>query len=151
MNENEPLMPPEYEAFEELVVCGNRFIKGKILVSIKNEVPLIVGRGRVPLVWLSIPASNDGKLWRSLVTMNSTKDEKIRISTDELKGVTEVTLQNVNIIQVIKLSEEKAEITNLNLKPFGIAIFGDRNGLYVGTNRLSNNTFNNVHTLINFA
>lgn len=151
MTKNEPLMPPEYEAFEELVVCGNRFIKGKILVSINNEIPLIVGKGKVPKIWLSIPASNDGKLWRALVAMNSTKDEKVRVYTDEIKGLTEITLQNVNIIQVIKISEEKAEITNLNLKPFGIAIFGDKNGLYVGTNRLSNNTFNNVHTMVHFA
>jgi len=149
MNKNGPQLPSEYIPFDELVICSNKFINGKIPIKIKNEMPLLVGKGDIPLIWLSAPVTKDGKNWDLIVEKNKAKINKISVIPSAEDRTTKISLSGISIIQVIKTSETKAEIIELDLRPLGLNFHGDRQGFYIGTNLLSNNEFNNVPTMIN--
>ncbi len=50
------VMPPGYEPFQYLDVCGNLLENVKVIFEIANVVPLLVGRGeQFPKIWLALP------------------------------------------------------------------------------------------------
>jgi hypothetical protein len=59
-----------------------------------------------------------------------------------------VTRGEAIIVHAIRESETILDIPILNLKPLGINIFGDKQGIFVGLSRLEHNVFNNVPVMI---
>jgi hypothetical protein len=140
--------PVEYVPFKELIICSNIMIDGKVPFTIKMGVPLLVGRGEVPLIWLAVPISKEASDWKYVVEGSQSLDKRYDvISFDEGKSI-RIMLDNINLIQVNKISDEKAKITNLDLRPLGINIYGDNSGLFVGTNRMAKNTFNSIFGMV---
>lgn len=141
-------LPEDYIPFGELILCGNHLIKVKVPIEFKKNIPLLIGKGDVPLVWLSVPINKEGKDWRKIVIKNESMDRRIAIISSKENKLTTVMVDNYKIIHVIKHSDEKAEVINLNLRPLGLNIHGDANMLYIGTNRFINNSFENLWAMI---
>lgn len=142
----ESKLPEEYSPFQELVVCSNEFINGVILLEVDKSIVLLVGQGAHPSVWLSIPRANKNGEQVHIVRNNQTLHEAFAVALP--KNATVVSFGTTVLLHVEKLSDQKAEVIELDFRPIGLSIYGDKNGLYVGTNLLADNTFNNVHTMI---
>jgi hypothetical protein len=149
-----PRLPEGYIPFEELVICSNQFINGRVPFQLEGEIPFLVGKGPVPLVWLSVPVTTvtkDGKIWKEVVAANKSASQKIAIISSEEDVSVTVKLDAQILMHVKKLSDQKAEITSLDLRPLGLNVYGDTNGLYIASSLLSHNVFRNVHTMVSMA
>lgn len=148
MNKDKPQLPEGYIPFGELIICSNHLINVKVLIEFKNNIPLLIGKGDVPLIWLSAPITKEGKDWREIVIKNKPMDEKITIIHSEANKSITIKDGDKTIIQVIKHSDEKAEVIMLDLKPLGFNIYGNSNVLHFGTNKFINNSFKNLWAMI---
>ena len=48
-------LPTDYHPFKTIRIGGNYFENAQALVTIGGHAPLLIGRGEVPRVWLSVP------------------------------------------------------------------------------------------------
>jgi len=148
MNDEELKLPVDYIPFRELIICSNHLINGKIPFLVSNNLLFLVGKEDIPLLWISAPASVDGKTWRQLVEKNQALDKRVNLIISKDEAITTVSVGNTIIFHVKKITEDKAEILLLDLRPLGLNIYGDGTGLYIGTNLFSNNTFSNVNVMM---
>jgi len=148
MNKDKLPLPEGYIPFEELVLCNNYLINVKVPIEFKKKIPLLVGKGDVPLIWLSAPVKKDGRDWQELVIKNKPMNKKITIISSKENKLITIKIDTYTIIQVIKHSNEKAEVIGLDLRPLGFNIHGNANILYFGTNQFVNNHFKNMRAMI---
>lgn len=148
MNKDKPQLPEDYIPFGELIICSNHLISVKVPIEFKNNIPLLIGKGDVPLIWLSAPITKEEKDWRKIVIKNKPMDKKITVIPSEAHKSITIKAGDKTIIQVIRHSDEKAEVIMLDLKPLGFNIYGDANILHFGTNKFINNSFENLWAMI---
>ncbi len=140
-------LPEEYSPFDELEICSNLF-KGTIPIKAYEHAVVLMGRGAQPLIWLSGLVIKEGKQFQELVEKNNSLNEAIKVIISTKNNSTIVKVANVVILEVIKVSEKKAIVSKIDLRPIGLNIYGDVNGLTVGTNSLIHNTLI-AHTMVN--
>jgi len=157
MKEDKPKLPEDYTPFDRLYLCGNYLENVQVPFVIKHKVPLLIGKGDIPLIWLRGPAKKDEKVWIDMVVKNEKIQERATVGTvdvswdNELKKEKKMVYVLINdkvIIQVIKRSEEEAVVLNLDLTPIGFNIYGNPNKLIVGTNTFTHNNFKNLWSMI---
>jgi hypothetical protein len=141
-------IPNDYKPFPELIICSNSFVNGKIPIEVSGNIPFLVGNGKFPIIWLFGPVSKYEIKWQEIVSNNQALDKRITITFSEKDQIVNVSFGSIILIQVKKISDDKADIINLDLRPLGLNIYGDSNGLNVGTNSFSNNSFSNVNTML---
>lgn len=139
-------LPPQYKAFEKINFCSNLLINVELLFTINGNIPLLVGAGDFPRVWLSIPADVKGENWQTLIRDNQTLHPEVTVRTEN--STTIIETPHCTVLKVVKESAGIAKIHFLDLTPFGINIKGDASSLMVMNNTLSGNTFSNVNTMI---
>jgi len=148
MNKDRPTLPEGYIPFEELVFCNNHLINVKVPIEFKKNIPLLIGKGDIPLVWLSVPITQEAKEWKEIVIKNKSMDKRITVISSEKDKSTTIKVDNHIIIQIKKHSDEEAEVISLDLRPLGFNIHGNANILYFGTNKFVNNSFKNLWAMI---
>ena len=141
-------LPKEYFPFEELEICSNQFINGKVLIEVHNNAVLLIGKGPQPVVWLSGLISKEGKQFQEIVNRNLSLNKSVDIVISEKNNSTIIKVGDLTILEAAKASESKAIVPKMDLRPIGLNIFGDTKELHVGTNRLINSTFMNTHTMV---
>lgn len=134
-------LPEEYFPFKRLIVCSNPFY-GSIPIA-HNTFPMVLvgkGKGVHPSVWIYDPVALRGDKQVYVVQNNETTFERISILFS--RNSTTVLLDQTVIIEAESLGEDDAEILVLDLRPFGLKVYGNKNGgLHVGANILQNNSF----------
>jgi hypothetical protein len=144
---NDIALPKDYKPFPKLIICGNTLINVQIPFEIDGETPLLIGDNGAPKIWLSAPASPPAKMWHQIVRTNRSLHEAVKVigaGTQEIS----VTVSNRTILNLSKRPDGISEVTELDLRPIGLNIFGNINKLMVGTNQLVNNTFQNVRIMV---
>jgi len=139
-------LPSQYKPFREIDIGTNQLVDGEILFAIDDNVPLLIGHGNVPRIWLSIPADPKGQTWQLLVRDNKSLHPKVKVN---VKGnAVFVDTPDGVVVQVEKISEELAKVVSINLRPFGIDIIGNESSLTVMNSNLSCNTFVKVKVMV---
>lgn len=139
-------LPPDYVPFKKLKVCGNTMINGSVPISVHGNPVFLIGKGKKPIIWL-YALTDTG--WQPLVRASRSLHSEVRILSPA-PMTWQVSVKKDIVLEVFVQGEDMAEITRLNLRPLGIEVYGDQLGLEVGTHRLSNNVFSNVHAMIAF-
>lgn len=139
-------LPPEYIAFQELVICGNRFINGTVPIEVETTPVLLIGQGEPPLVWISVPGKQRLKPF-ALVVNNQSRESKISVFWKTNSTVI-FFKSSITMLYVTKESDEKAIVPTLDLRPIGLSIFGNEDSLTVANTVLENNTFKNIRAMI---
>jgi len=148
MNKSKPKLPEDYIPFEELILCSNHLINVKVPIEFENKIPLLIGKGDLPFIWLSAPISKDKKAWKELIVKNKSMDEKISVIPSPENKLITIKVNKLTIIQVIKQSDNKAEVIFLDLRPIGFNVYGDANNLSIVNSSLSANSFQNMWAMI---
>ena len=148
MSNNKVELPKDYIAYHTLTVCTNKMVNGQVPITLKTGIPFLVGKGTIPLIWLSVPTSKEATNWKYIVEKNQTKDDRVSIVLTDTDKSLRIMFQNINLMQVNGISDDEAEISYLDLRPVGLNVYGDTSGLFVGTNRLKGNSFNSVYGMV---
>lgn len=140
-------LPKEYSPFDKLEICSNLF-KGTIPIKAYEHAVVLIGRGAQPLIWLSGLVTKKGKEFKELVKKNHSLNEAVKVIISTKNNSIVVKVANIVILEVTKVSEEKAIMSKIDLRPIGLNIYGDVNRLMVGTNSFIHNTIT-AQTMVN--
>jgi hypothetical protein len=140
-------LPKEFTPYKQLEIATNKVIDGVAFVSVNGFIPILIGKGgETPEIWVTIPADQKGTEWRPIVSKNESLLDVITVRTKE--NVVQVALSDSIVLEVKEITSENAEITQCNLRPFGINVFLEDDCLKVMTNRYSGNTITGAKIFI---
>jgi len=138
-------LPPQYQPFNEIDIGTNSIVNGEVLFALNDNVPLLIGFGEIPRIWLSVPADAKGDKWHTLVRDNKSLHPKVKV----VKGDDNIIIDTPDgVVLFVKKIDRKAKVISINLRPFGINIYGDEKSLTVMNSNLTGNKFNNVKVMI---
>lgn len=148
-------LPQEYTPYEELVVCSNIMVKCLMPFEIGGYIPLLVGKGKNPRVWLQFPIDPTRGKWAYLVKDNVSEatipDYALDLNISMKEGLVTISVGKFIILHVRRSSESKAIISQLDLRPIGLNIYGDEEGIHIANEHFSQNTFENMRSMIVIA
>ncbi|MEL0616610.1 hypothetical protein V6243_07165 [Cobetia marina] len=130
-------LPKSYLPYEELVICSNVLLGGGHVVSIGDVLPVIIGSGEKPQVWLQVVLNNKKNEFVSIVENSVSKHPDIEVL--EMNGVMTVSIKGKSIISVRAVSESKAIVDSMDLRPIGLNMYGDSSSMNVGGNTFAGN------------
>ncbi|MEQ3694238.1 MAG: hypothetical protein ABNH16_04880 [Thalassolituus sp.] len=139
-------LPTNYRAPKKLTIGTNTLESVNILLSFNGFVPLLIGDGKKPRVWINIPTNKDGTEWYPLVKDNFSTNENVIVIESE--SSVKVNTPDGIVIECSKLSDGTINVERLNLKPFGLNVVSDQKQLTVMNQVLTGNGFKNVGTMI---
>jgi len=134
--------PNGYIPFEEINLCSNKLTNVKLIFIVGNIVPLIIGKGDVPLIWLK---AFDGRKWISILEMN--KSTHILSRSIVVNDLVTVYAGKSSVIKA-KIVDGICKVLLLDLRPLGLNIYGDEKLLTVGEGEFFNNKFDEVGAMI---
>lgn len=143
-------LPKEFEPYGHLVFCSNVLIGTPLVFTMDEYAPILIGKGKhVPMIWVSLPSENKSGGWVSLIAQNHSfnKDLQVLITGD----ITEVKAGSVTVIRVRQISEDSAEVTDLDLNPFGFHITGTKDVLHIGGNTMARNMVSGSRAFIRLS
>ena len=144
-------LPKNYKSLDSLIICSNKMIGGGFPFSLGDGLPLIIGMGEEPVVWLQTIKNYETKTLFLVVDANISTVKEISV-TKPKKGVIEIFYNGrYRIIRVEKLDATSVEISYLDLKPLGLNISGDQNELKVGGSSFSRNTFHGTNIFMDLG
>lgn len=139
-------LPSQYEPFNQIEIGTNHLTNVKVLFSVNDNVPLLIGFGEEPRIWLSIPADSKGEKWQALVRDSKSLHPKVKVI--KKNGNVVIDTPDGVVLNVNKMSETMAKVAVINLRPFGINIHGNENSLTVMNSNLVGNSFSNVKVMV---
>ncbi|WP_010253975.1 hypothetical protein [Myroides injenensis] len=137
--------PYNISKLEKLTVCSNILIGGGDLVKIENFVPLVIGNGQVPKIWLTIKLANN---IIQIVKENYSENKQIKIVTDNTQREIRIYAENQNLISAKIIRDNECVVNQLDLRPIGLNIFGNEKELNIANSKLSGNSFTGPKFLI---
>lgn len=139
-------LPTSYKAPKKLLIGTNILENVNILLSFNGFIPVLIGDGKKPRVWINIPTNKDGTKWYPLVKDNFSTNEKVVVIESE--SSVEVTTPDGVVIECSKLSDGTIDVKRINLKPFGINVVSDQRQLAVMNQIFTGSGFKNIGTMI---
>jgi hypothetical protein len=138
-----------YQPFNSLTICSNSLLGGGTLVAIGDVLPLLIGKGEKPKVWLQALADPKKNTFVSIVEESISKHPAVKVYEDS--GALKVLVGGEQVLSVRELGEDGAVVDQLDLRPIGLNIYGDKSSLKVGGNEFSRNSMSGGGTLIGFG
>ena len=71
-------LPTDYHPFKMIRIGENYFENAQALVTIGGHAPLLIGKGVVPRVWLSVLGKQPGDDWLELIVDNLSPPSVLR-------------------------------------------------------------------------
>lgn len=142
-------LPTSYNPYETLVICSNSMLGGGHIVSVGDVLPLVIGKGEKPQIWVQAISNPETKEFVSIIEASVSKHPAVEIL--EKDGSIEVTIQNNKILVVRAESENKAVVSHLDLRPIGLNLVGNVSSLSVGGSTFSGNSMSGGGVLIGFG
>lgn len=139
-------LPAGYRPYGRLTLCSNLLIGGGHLIQVGEVLPLLVGNGEIPQVWLQAPTDRTGKQFIQLVVASVAAHPAVLISVSD--GILSVGAGGKKVLQVREVGFDEAVVELLDLRPIGFNIFGDKNGLSAGGMQMSGNTVSGGGTFL---
>ncbi|MEO6972919.1 MAG: hypothetical protein ABI135_05815 [Rhodoferax sp.] len=142
-------LPEKFKPYQRLTVCSNLLIGGVNLVVLGEVLPLLVGSGEGPMIWLQAPTDKTGKNYVPLVQASVATHPKVKVEKNA-KGLT-VFVGHVSVLHVTQENPENAVVDLLDLRPVGVNIYGNSASLIAGGSTFSANTFKGSGAMLTFA
>ena len=140
-------LPKDYRPFPKIIVCSNMLINVQIPFEVNGQVPLLIGNAKSIKVWLNIVPSEKNKSWQPLIRANRSMHPAASVQPSQGNELS-VKLDRHTVLRVVKDTQGTPEVILLDLRPVGLNIHGNQQGLTVGVNHLSRNTFENVRVMV---
>ncbi|MFK3858323.1 hypothetical protein [Pseudoalteromonas rhizosphaerae] len=139
-------LPDEFKPLYELNICSNKLKGGANLLAIGEVIPLLIGKGKIPQVWLLAISDTSSDNFVPIVVQNVSKFSSIKVN--ERKGEVIVSGPEGTIVAVKNTGNSSATVSNLNLSSLGISIYGKNGVLHVGSSTFSKNSITGGGALI---
>lgn len=142
-------LPNGYRPYSSIDLCGNKLLGGGHILSLGEVLPLVIGAGAKPLLWMQAITDVKTKSFITIVEASIPTLPAVRIKAEDSAVVVLVGI--VRVLVVKKVSEDAIEIPEIDLRPIGVNLYGKNGDLYAGTMQFSGNTFSGGGTFIGFT
>lgn len=132
-------LPAGYLPYETLVLCSNRLSVQVPLMLKDLGAPLLIGKGDNPRVWVAVTSNVPTRQYFYIVQDNSPLSPQVQVKSEN--GTTTVTTGDIVLCKVSQTGEREAVVSELDLRPVGLAIHGNSDALWIGKSRMSQNQF----------
>ena len=139
-------LPTQFKPYKEIEIARNKLTDGIALISVNDFIPFLIGGNEKPEIWINIPSDAKGLEWQPLVRKNRSLHNAVTVK--ESKSLVTVNTPDGVVLEVKANSNSKAEITKLDLRPFGINVFLERGALCVMGNNMSGNSIIGAKVMI---
>jgi hypothetical protein len=138
-------VPWNYNAPRKVEIGTNTLENVNFIVKFKGFIPVLIGDGERPHVWLNIPTNKEGTEWIPLVKDNFStnpavivveKDNSVKIATPE--GI---------VLDCAKMEDGTLKVNQLNLNPFGLKLESNAEMLTFMNSTFQRNGFKNLDTM----
>jgi hypothetical protein len=144
-------LPGSYTPFHELDLCSNVFTDVKVPILFRNIPVLLIGRGAVPAVWLAARADAEGTRWSFIVDKSVSRHPSVKVDVDVESYEVVVLIAGNQILRTRCVSQEKAAVTDIDLRPLGLGVEGSAVGLKIGGTTLSGNRVSGLYSAITLS
>jgi len=139
-------LPLQYKPYDKISLGTNLIENVTAILTVKGHVPLLIGQGEPPKIWLYVPTDNFGTEWYPLIKDNFSSHPDVKVIA-ETKSVT-IKASSTTVLTCVVGDINKINILELDLRPFGLDVYSDDKSLKVMGNTLSNNSFKNLKVVI---
>jgi hypothetical protein len=139
-------LPKSYQPYGNLTVCSNHLIGGGQIVAVGDVLPLIIGKGEKPQIWLQAMNNPETKEFISIVENSVSKHPAVEVL--EVSGSVIISIQGIKVLSVKQVSEDSAVVESMDLRPIGVNLHGNSNSMDVGNSVLSGNSMHGDSVLI---
>lgn len=139
-------LPKQFKPYGSLKICSNTLYNGGYLASIGDNLPLVIGKGKTPLIWLQALNDIDNKIFIPIVESSLSKNSNVFVTKSPQS--LSIAIQNQPILFLRIINEDSAEVEFLDLRPIGLNLFGDKKTLNIGANNFSGNSMSGGGVLI---
>ncbi|TCD22308.1 hypothetical protein E0D86_06505 [Pseudomonas sp. IC_126] len=137
-------IPSGYTPYHSINFCSNEIVGGGHIFAMGKVVPLLIGTGPKPKIWLQAITSPSDKSFITIVDESIAKHPSVRVTEQDGKVI--VIIHGKTVLAVEAISTQKAIVSELDLRPIGLNVYGNSLTLHLGGMQLSNNTFSGVGT-----
>lgn len=139
-------LPKQFKPYSSLKICSNTLYNGGHLASIGDNLPLIIGKGEIPLIWLQALNDIDNKIFIPIIEKSISKNPNVVISKSS--QALSISILGQQILSLKVINQDSAEVDFLDLRPIGLNLYGDKQTLNIGTNKFSGNSMSGGGVLI---
>lgn len=153
MNRN--YVPSKFKSFHELRFCGNTLVNVRLPLLVYGQVPVLIGKRRntlnswIPQVWLNYVSRGTSGDSFPLVRRNEALHEGIDVTV--INRTVIVKFESQKVIEIRTIGADCAEVSSLDLRPFGLDITGTNSSLKIGTSSFANNRINNAEVMFSIG
>ena len=131
-------LPSSCHPYEKLTICSNSLIGGGHLVELAGALPLIIGYGEKPQVWLQAVSNPEKMEFVSVVENSVSKFPAVEVK--EIDGSIIITIQGKQVLKVRNVSKSEAVVENMDLRPIGLNLYGDAKNMNMPNGSFSGNS-----------
>jgi hypothetical protein len=142
-------LPIGYVAYQRLTVCSNKILDGGFLLSIGEALPVVIGAGPQPQVWIQAPANPSASEFITIVEKSVAKHPLVRVVT-RANGLS-ILVAATTLMEIESDGDGAAIVTKLDLRPMGIDVRGDYDELIAGGMHFKTSTFAGGGTVIGYG
>ncbi len=139
-------LPNSYTVPKYLNIGTNKLENVKALISFNEYIPILIGEGNIPKVWLNIPINKEGTEWYPLIKDNFSTNQNVVVLKDNRN--IKITTPDGVILDAYSKDNGEIIINILNLQPFGLDIKSNESELLVMNNSYIGNIFRNLNIMI---
>jgi len=138
-NEN---LPESFLPYQDLNFCSNNILGGGHIFAIGKVLPLLIGVGSTPRVWLQAVAAPNSKEFVTIVADSESTHPAVDVSVIGNKIV--VSANGKVVLNVEAIDDKHAVVSEVDFRPLGLNVFGSSEALSLGGMKLSRNTMSGV-------
>lgn len=135
-------LPAAYVPFASLKIGDIIACDAQALVTVGGVPPLLIGDGDVLRIWLSVPSDKPGGPWRQVVVDNVSSLPGLVV--DANPKLVKLSMGKVTVLNAIRRASGQLGITAIDLRPLGLVIFKDKDGLHILASTLTKAEFHGV-------
>ncbi|WP_303846879.1 hypothetical protein [Aeromonas sobria] len=135
-------IPTGYTPYQNLSFCSNSILGGGHIFAMGKVLPLLIGMGPSPRVWLQAVAAPQSKEFVTIVSDSKSTHPAVHVSSAGHKVI--VSVHGREVLTVESRGDGQAVVSNIDFRPLGLNVHGNSAGLSLGGMQLSRNTFSGV-------
>lgn len=135
-------LPTGYKPYQSLRFCSNTISGGGQIFAMGKVLPLLIGVGRSPRIWLQAVAAPGSKEFVTIVADSKAIHPAAEVEVKGNKIV--IFVQGKTVLRVEAKDDKSAVVSEVDFRPLGLNVFGNSTRLNLGGMQLSQNTFAGV-------
>ena len=139
-------IPEKFKPYSSLKICSNTLLNGGHLASVGENLPLVIGKGETPLIWVEALNDIENQIFIPIVEESISKFPNVVVSKSA--SVLSISVQGQQILSIRVIDDNSAEVEFLDLRPIGLNLYGNKEVLNIGTNKFAGNSMSGASVLI---